>query len=49
MGRGDTPVTRVSGSWGVEPEDVFALSRGIDRLLNHARELINESDAMACP
>ena len=33
----------------LEPEDVFALSRGIDRLLNHARELINESDAMACP
>ena len=24
----------------LEPEDVFALSRGIDRLLNHARELI---------
>ena len=33
----------------LEPEDVFALSRGIDRLLDHARELINESDAMACP
>jgi len=33
----------------IEPEDVFALSRGIDRLLNDARDLINESDAMACP
>ena len=33
----------------LEPEDVFALSRGIDRLLNHARELIDESEAMACP
>jgi len=33
----------------LEPEDVFAPSRGIDRLLNHARELINESEAMACP
>ena len=33
----------------IEPEDVFALSRGIDRLLNYARELINESEAMACP
>jgi uncharacterized protein Yka (UPF0111/DUF47 family) len=33
----------------IEPEDVFALSRGIDRLLNHARDLINESEAMACP
>lgn len=33
----------------LEPEDVFALSRGVDRLLNHARDLINESEAMACP
>ena len=33
----------------IEPEDVFALSRGIDRLLNYARDLINESQAMACP
>ena len=24
----------------IEPEDVFALSRGIDRILNHARDLI---------
>ncbi|MGZ4275645.1 MAG: DUF47 domain-containing protein [Solirubrobacteraceae bacterium] len=32
----------------LEPEDVFALSRGVDRLLNHARDLINESEAMAC-
>ena len=33
----------------MEPEDVFALSRGVDRLLNYARDLVNESDAMACP
>ncbi len=33
----------------LEPEDVFALSRGVDRLLNYARDLINESEAMACP
>ena len=33
----------------IEPDDVFALSRGIDRLLNSARDLINESQAMACP
>ena len=33
----------------LEPEDVFALSRGIDRILNQARDLVNESDAMACP
>ena len=33
----------------IEPEDAFALSRGIDRLLNYARDLINESEAMACP
>lgn len=33
----------------MEPEDVFALSRGVDRLLNYARDLVNESGAMACP
>jgi uncharacterized protein Yka (UPF0111/DUF47 family) len=33
----------------LEPEDVFALSRGVDRILNHARDLVNESEAMACP
>ena len=33
----------------LEPEDVFALSRGIDWILNYARDLISESDAMACP
>lgn len=33
----------------LEPEDVFALSRGVDHLLNYARDLINESEAMACP
>jgi uncharacterized protein Yka (UPF0111/DUF47 family) len=32
----------------LDPEDVFALSRGIDRILNYARDLVNESDAMAC-
>lgn len=33
----------------LEPEDVFALSRGIDWILDYARDLINESDAMASP
>jgi uncharacterized protein Yka (UPF0111/DUF47 family) len=33
----------------MEPEDVFALSRGVDRLLNYARDLVNESEAMRCP
>jgi uncharacterized protein Yka (UPF0111/DUF47 family) len=32
----------------VEPEDVFALSRGIDRILDYARDLVNESEVMAC-
>jgi uncharacterized protein Yka (UPF0111/DUF47 family) len=32
----------------LEPEDAFALSRGIDRLLNYARDLVDESEAMAC-
>jgi uncharacterized protein len=30
----------------LEPEDVFTLSRGIDRVLDHARDLIEEAEAM---
>lgn len=33
----------------MEPEDAFALSRSIDWILNHAVNLIDESDAMAIP
>lgn len=33
----------------LEPEDAFTLSREIDRLLNSARDVVNESEAMACP
>lgn len=33
----------------LEPEDVFSLSRGIDWILNHARDLVGESEAMATP
>lgn len=33
----------------LEPEDLFMLSRGIDRILNYSRDLVNESEAMACP
>ncbi len=33
----------------LEPEDLFALSRGVDRILNYACDLVDESDAMACP
>jgi hypothetical protein len=33
----------------LEPEDVFALSRGIDWILNYACDLVNESEAMASP
>lgn len=33
----------------LEPEDVFALSRGIDRLLHAARNVVAESEAMASP
>jgi uncharacterized protein len=33
----------------LEPEDVFALSRGIDRILTYSRDLVKESQAMACP
>jgi uncharacterized protein len=31
----------------LEPEDVFALSRGIDRILNYEHDLVGESEAMA--
>jgi uncharacterized protein Yka (UPF0111/DUF47 family) len=31
----------------VEPEDLFALSRGIDWILDYARDLVSESRAMA--
>ncbi len=30
----------------LEPEDVFALSRGIDRLLNYATDIVNEAEVM---
>jgi uncharacterized protein Yka (UPF0111/DUF47 family) len=33
----------------LEPEDLFALSRGVDWILTHVRDLINESEVMACP
>ena len=33
----------------LKPEDVFALSRGVDRILNSARDLVKESEAMDCP
>jgi uncharacterized protein len=33
----------------LEPEDVFALSRGVDWILNYSRDLISESEAMARP
>jgi uncharacterized protein len=33
----------------MEPEDLFALSHGIDWVLNHAKDAIGESEVMACP
>jgi uncharacterized protein Yka (UPF0111/DUF47 family) len=33
----------------LEPEDLFALSRGIDRIINQAKDLVRESEVMACP
>jgi uncharacterized protein len=32
----------------LEPEDVFALSRGVDWILDWARDLVDESEVMAC-
>ena len=33
----------------LEPEDLFALSRGVDRILGYARDVVAESEAMASP
>jgi hypothetical protein len=33
----------------IEPEDLFAISRGLDWILNHAKDTIRESDVMASP
>lgn len=33
----------------LDPEDLFALSRGIDWILNHAKDAIGESEVMGCP
>ena len=32
----------------LEPEDAFTLSRSIDRIIGYARDLIGESEVMAC-
>ena len=32
----------------LEPEDLFAVSRGVDRILNQAKDLVRESEVMAC-
>ena len=33
----------------LEPEDVFALSRGVDRILDYTRDVVVESEVMASP
>ncbi len=33
----------------MEPEDVFALSRGVDWILDYARDLVSESQVLDCP
>jgi uncharacterized protein Yka (UPF0111/DUF47 family) len=33
----------------LEPEDLYMLSRGIDWILNQSKDLIRESEVMACP
>jgi len=32
----------------LEPEDVFALSRGVDWILDYARDLVSESEVLEC-
>lgn len=33
----------------LEPEDLYTLSRGIDWILNQSKDLVQESEVMACP
>jgi uncharacterized protein Yka (UPF0111/DUF47 family) len=33
----------------LEPEDLYALSRGSDKVLNEAKDAVRESEVMACP
>ena len=33
----------------LEPEDLYTLSRGIDWILNLSKDLVRESEVMACP
>lgn len=33
----------------LEPEDIYALSRGIDWILNLSKDLVRESEVMECP
>jgi uncharacterized protein len=40
---------RVAFITPLEPEDVFTLSRAIDRVASEARGVMSESEAMACP
>jgi uncharacterized protein Yka (UPF0111/DUF47 family) len=40
---------RVAFVTPLEPEDLFALSRGIDRIINQAKDAVRESEVMACP
>jgi uncharacterized protein Yka (UPF0111/DUF47 family) len=40
---------RVAFVTPLEPEDVFTLSRGVDWILDYSRDLISESEVMACP
>jgi uncharacterized protein Yka (UPF0111/DUF47 family) len=40
---------RASFTTPLEPEDLFALSHGIDWILNHAKDAVGESEVMACP
>jgi uncharacterized protein len=52
--RGDTAKRALLGALRaafvtpLEPEDVFALSRGIDWILDYARDLVSESQVMDC-
>jgi uncharacterized protein Yka (UPF0111/DUF47 family) len=40
---------RVAFVTPLEPEDLFALSRGVDHIINQAKDTVRESEVMDCP
>ena len=42
-------LVRDSFTTPLDPEDLFELSRGIDEVMNGAKNTVREAEVMACP